>query len=149
MKKSYLVGIIVVVVVIGAVVVLKNYNVGGQPLGSASNTPTASTDSSGKVKFTDTDNAQYAYLISTDAYDTQTQAALSGFTVDKKTQPDGSMSVTLTAHKAGYVSQSYTVMPGEKLYFIERSLGDDGDNDDATLADDHAVLVDANGYVVQ
>lgn len=92
--------------------------------------------------------AKYAYLISTSVYDAKTKEALSGFTVTKKTLSDGSEQITLNAKNVGYQTQVYTVKPGEKLYFIETSFGDDGNNRDEVLGDDHAILVDASGYIV-
>jgi preprotein translocase subunit SecG len=95
--------------------------------------------------------ANYAYLISTNPLSSQAQEAIIGFQLNSTPNPDGSTSYTLTATKQGYVSQAYTVQPGQSLYFIERSLGDDNaaDNDDFNLGDDFAVVVDANGYIIQ
>ncbi len=92
--------------------------------------------------------APYAYLISTDTYDANTQKALSGFKVVKSTLADGSVQITLNAQNPEYKTQTYVVKTGEKLYFIEKSLGDDRGDKDAFLGDDTAVLVDGNGYIV-
>lgn len=92
--------------------------------------------------------AQYAYLISTDTYDANTQKALTGFSVTKNNLPDGSMKIVLNALNPEYKTQTYTVKNGEKLYFIEKSLGDDAGNQEKFLGDDSAILVDASGYIV-
>lgn len=101
------------------------------------------------VKFSDTNFAKYAYLISgTSNYDSKTKAALAGFKVDRKAQPDGTEVITLNATNPEYQTQTYAVKPGEKLYFIETTLRDDPVGQELNMGDDKAVVVDANGYIV-
>ena len=98
--------------------------------------------------FSDSPFASNSYLISTSTYDAKTKKALTGFNVTKKTLSDGSIQFTLNATNPEYQTQTYIVKPGEKLYFIENNLSDDTENEDKFLADDQAILVDANGYIV-
>ncbi len=101
--------------------------------------------------FADSPLAQSSYLISTSTYDANTKKALNGFTITKTTLSDGSMQIVLDTKNPEYKTQTYVVKPGEKLFFIERNLVDDATpgTSDKILGDDSAVLVDANGYIVQ
>jgi hypothetical protein len=60
---------------------------------------------------------------------------------------NGSVSIGLSVVGAGR-SGTLELTPGEKLYVIETSFGDDGPTYDGSLADDGFVLVDQNGYVI-
>ncbi|MCX6719664.1 MAG: hypothetical protein NTV36_00955 [Candidatus Staskawiczbacteria bacterium] len=128
-----------------------NSNSNNTPLTQIQNTnqTNPTTISSTKIKFSDTPESQQAYLISTDTYDSATQAALAGFKVDRKVLADGTQQINLKAQSSEYQSQSYTVKPGQKLYFIEGTLQDDPAGQERSMGDDAAVLVDADGYVVQ
>ena len=93
--------------------------------------------------------ASKSYLISGETLDSSAQKAISGFSLTKKNLADGSVEITLKALSSEYQDQSYTLKSGEKLYFIEASGGDDSPpNGEYSLGDDHAVIVDANGFVV-
>ncbi len=126
--------------------------------GQAGNTPTTgNTQASGgaqtsgsapRVRLQDTPYMNYAYLISDNATSPQEDAALAGFQVQKQTLADGSLQVTLKALQPEYHDQTYMVQPGEKLYFIETSFGDDRSSQEYNLGDDTAVLVDADGYII-
>jgi hypothetical protein len=102
---------------------------------------------SGQLKFTDSPDYPYAYLISGDTLDANATQALAGFELQKQQMADGSLNITLKALSPEYTDQDYIVKPGQKLYFIERSLRDDSDGEHNTH-DDTAVIVDAGGYVV-
>jgi hypothetical protein len=125
------------------------YNAPASP--PAASPPTSAPVSSApqQIKLSDTPYWKAAHLISGDTIDAAGQSALAGFNVDKKVMPDGTTQITLTTTTAGYVNQSYTLQPGQQLYFIETSMGDDRDNQEFNLGDDKAVIVDAQGYVVQ
>ena len=114
-----------------------------------SNTPATNQPSTNTPQlFSSSPISQYAFLISGPTLDQNAQNALAGFNVSKKALPDGSTEVTLTSTNTEYQTQTYTVKPGEKLYFIETMMGDDSNNQEKNLRDDMAVLVDANGYIV-
>lgn len=147
MNKNIAWIIVILVVILGAWFLL----------GRTTNAPTTTTGQPNQTSqntntpqlFANSQFAQNAYLISTDNYDAPTKQALSGFRVTKKTLANGSMEITLNATNPEYHTQVYTVKPGEKLYFIERMLGDDTGTEDLNIRDDTAVLVDASGYIVQ
>ena len=136
-------GIVLIIILVGVYFIFFAKSV------SNNNTPVSQNNVTQQVKFADTPNAQYAYLISTDNYDAKTQAALAGFKVDRTVLADGTQQINLTAQEAGYQNQSFTVAPGQKLYFVEKFLQDDQNGQERNMGDDKAVLVDANGYVVQ
>ncbi len=158
MKKIYLISGIVVVV---AIIVVAAVSLGGGADTSKTSSQATVTNayrsatrgsfvaSSTRLLFADSPFAANAYLISTSTYDARTQQALNGFSVDKKTLADGSLQITLNAQNTEYQTHTYVVKPGESLYFIERSLGDDGGNKDINIHDDQAVVVDGQGYIVQ
>jgi hypothetical protein len=147
MKKNSTVIIVLVLVVVVILVLLisslsKQNNLNNNsvnPTGQNTNTP---------VLFSDSPLSQNAYLISIPTFDANTKIALSGFNVTKSTLADGSMQIVLNSTNPDYQTQTYTVKSGEKLYFIEANLGDDGNNNDGNVGDDTAVLVDANGFIV-
>jgi hypothetical protein len=157
MKKNSAVLIIIILVVIVIIVLLivgsnKQNNLGSNYVAptdtSVTPTTTPTTTTPTPVLFSSSPLSQNAFLISTATYDAKTKAALSGFTVTKKTLADGSLQYTLNSTNADYQTQTYTVKTGEKLYFIEALPSDDNGTGDRTIADDSAVVVDANGYIV-
>ena len=112
----------------------------------APGSPTA--NASARVRLQDTRYANVAYLISDNATSPAEEAALAGFQVQRTVLPDGSMNVTLKALQPEYQDQSYVVQPGQQLYFIEASMGDDQNGQEYSLRDDTAVLTDSDGYIV-
>ena len=154
MTNKILISILIVVVIagIGGYLLFTSSSPNSLQVADNSSLNPSSSSSSGqaqKTKLADTRYAQYAFLISTDKYDSATQAALAGFTVDRKVLADGTQQITLNAQNPEYQTQSYTVKPGQKLYFIETSMGDDPGGQEFNLGDDRAVIVDSDGYIVQ
>lgn len=148
MKTNFVVGM-VIVVLIGVFLIL---TLRPSPTTNAVNERLISgNNSSSGTKFVDSPYYQYAYLISGNNLSAQAKTAITGFDLSKTSNSDGTATYTLTAIKQGYTNQTYTLSSGEKLYFIERSLGDDNtaDNSDFTLRDDTAIVVNSNGYIVQ
>jgi len=82
--------------------------------------------------------------------DDKTKTATAGFAITKTALSDGTTQYDLKALKSGYKDQTYTIKPGQQLYFIESYPGDDdiNNNVDKSLRDDMAVVVDASGNVV-
>jgi len=112
--------------------------------------PTGTTNTPSQQKFSDQPYASYSYLISGDTLSADAKSALSGFQMQKQHMADGSTQITLKALQPQYHDQQYTLKPGEQLYFIEKFLGDDpNENEEHNLGDDSAVVVDAQGNVVQ
>lgn len=151
------------IIVFGSVLLVVALAIGGYFIfgrasnGAASSSQTsqpssqaASSQQTGQqVRFADTQYANYAYLISGNTISSNAQAALAGFQRSVTVQADGSQVVTLKALNPNYQNQQYTVQPGQQLYFIETSFGDDRAPDgEYSLGDDGAVLVDQNGYIV-
>lgn len=101
------------------------------------------------VKFSDQPYYNQSYLISGDTLSPEAQAALSGFSLDKKPNSDGTVQITLKALQPQYHDQQFTLKPGEQLYFIEKTLGDDQPDQDNNTRDDSGVVVDSQGNVVQ
>ena len=99
-------------------------------------------------KFADQDYFKTAYLISGVTLSADAKMALTGFTMTKKTMPDGTTSIMLKALKPEYKDQSYTLKTGEQLYFIEKFLQDDANGTESNIGDDGAVIVNAEGNVV-
>jgi len=100
------------------------------------------------TKLSDTPVWKYAYLVSGDTLDPAAQTALAGFNLQKTPLSDGSVQFTFTTTRQSYFNQTYIVAPGQQLYFIESSMGDDGPDVDTSLRDDSAVVVDSQGYIV-
>jgi len=116
-----------------------------QPSQAASSTQGSST----AMLFANSQYASSSYLISTTStYNAATQQALKGFQVKKKVLADGSLQIELIALQSEYPNQTYIVKPGEKLYFAEVSSVDDSVSEDHSPADDHAILVSADGFIL-
>jgi len=148
------IGILVVLVLAAVVVIATRSNSTGSTIANSntqSSTNSAGTGSTTSMKFSDSPYYPYRYLISGDTLSPDAQNAITGFNLSKTSNSDGTTTYTLTALKSEYVSQTYTLQPGQSLYFIERSMGDDdtAGNTDYNLGDDMAVVVDSNGNIVQ
>lgn len=92
---------------------------------------------------------KFAYQIAPGDIAPETQMKLSGFTIDKTTQADGSIMVKLTPKDSEDQNQQYIIKTGEKLYFIEQTTIDDqpNQNTDKNLRDDYGVIVDSQGNI--
>ena len=141
MKHIYFgIGLLIAALVAGGSFVLL------MPMGSSVNQKTAQT---GVQVFSDSPYYRYAYVVSTDNLTPIAKLALSGFDLTKKTLSDGSVQYDLATMKGNYVNQTYVVKSGQKLYFIDTELGEDGvPSYEGSLGDDFAVVVDQKGYVV-
>ena len=158
-KKTWIViGVIVVLIVIVWLwYVASTPIVATEPLPSQSSvslnvgTSSPATVATTTVKFSSEPYYSFAYQIypKTSTQSSAQKQALSGFLLSSKKNTDGSVTVTLTPTNSKFSIQHYTVLPGETLYFIERSLRDDTNNQDYFPMDDTAVIVDHAGNVVQ
>jgi hypothetical protein len=121
-----------------------------QPTNDNTNAQATANQPAALVKFADQPYYKNAYLISGPAMDAKTKEAITGFDITKKTLSDGSTQYNLKALKSEYKDRVYTLKPGQQLYFIETFMGDDDEKNDVDngMRDDMAVVVDANGYVV-
>lgn len=145
MKNLYLIVIVALIIIMGSFA-LYSSSISGNYIQL---TNSASQNTSSCMKISDTPYAQYTYLISGNQLSQDAQTALSGFNLAKNSLANGDMLYTLTTTKAGYINQSYTLKPGDSLYFIETSFGDDNYQLDTSFSDDTAVVVDSNGCILQ
>ena len=149
MKKNLTATIIIVLVVtagVWAIASSRKHNNSNLDLNN--NSTVTNNNVTAKQLFSSSSLSKNAFLISIPTYDANTKNALIGFNVTQKPLSDGSNEDTLNSQNPEYKTQVYTVKPGEKLYFIESFSADDSGNADRNLRDDNAVLVDANGYIV-
>lgn len=100
-------------------------------------------------KFADNPLSSKAYLIfpTNGPLTGDAKTAMTGWNMQTTASADGSTVVTLIPHEAEDIKQSFTVKPGNKLYFIEMTLVDDTTGVDENRGDDIGVLVDQNGIV--
>ena len=75
--------------------------------------------------------------------------ALSAYTVSSQALGGGAYNVTLENGAEGVKGQTLTVGPGQKVYFVEKSTGDDNPAEDSSTKDDYLVAVDAQGMILQ
>lgn len=138
------------VVVVAAVIAIVAISLTLKPhsSGQAINSQSPSS-AQGNALFSQSQYYQFSYLIFPGALSPNAKKAITGFNLDLKNNSDGSTTVNLVAVNPEYKTQEYTVKPGEKLYFIERTLRDDSSGEDMFPSDDMAVVVDSNGYIIQ
>jgi len=92
--------------------------------------------------------ANDSYLISGDTLDAATVNAISGFQINKTANSDGTTTIILTSSNPEYQNQTYTLQPGQKLYFIEMNLADDSNDNDNIIGDDRALITDADDNII-
>ena len=161
-KKIITAGLIVILVVIGAISLFMNNRGTTTNIAPAvvSQTQTTSTTppapASSTVPLMQNTGAlfsQYQYLnkaheiFPTLAADTK--AALGAFSYTKENLGNNTYRFTLTNNTEGYKGQSVVISGDQSAYFIERSSGDDSDSEDSVTADDFLVAVDAQGYILK
>lgn len=148
MSKTFIAVICVIVILIAAYLIFSSGSSTGSAVQNTNAGASQQTPQSGMVKLSDSQYANYAYLISTDPLSADAQQAITGFNIQKTSNPDGSTTYNLVAVNPEYQNQTYTIQQGQSLYFIERSLGDDSNGADNFPGDDMALVVDSNGYIV-
>lgn len=145
-----------IIVVVAAVVAIAVFGPGKASSNTVANTQNTQnsqqssqqTSSNQGTKLSDSQYANAAYLISTDTLSADAQTAITGFNIQKTSNSDGSTTYNLIAINPEYQTQSYTIQPGQSLYFIENNLGDDSTGAENFPGDDMAIVVDANGFIV-
>jgi hypothetical protein len=146
---SLIVLLIIAIVIVGIVAFTSHPNATGNVIGGSTPVAAPNMSNNNMMKLSDSPYADYAYLISGDQLSPETQQAISGFSINKQANSDGTTTVNLIALNPEYQNQSYTIKSGQSLYFIEKSMGDDGNGAENFLGDDHAIVVDSSGYIVQ
>lgn len=160
-KKITILLYIFVILIIAGYLVLNNYQTSGNiilnkntqtsdsQISASSNNSNQDKNQEQKIKLSETRYWNYAYLISNNNLDNKEKLALSGFDRKKETLPDGSVKIILKTLSSNYNNQTYILKNGEKLYFIETSLGDDPQFKEYNLGDDVAIKVDSDGYILK
>jgi hypothetical protein len=150
MNRLAIYGAVAALVIVALVAVLI---IGGRdaglpaPGGSIASGIVAQQSNSSGVLFSAQQYSNYAYLIAPGNMSQQAKSALDGYTMSARPLSNGSENVTLGV--AGTSRQGSLVLtPGEKLYVIETSFGDDGPGYDGSFGDDGFVLVNQSGYGV-
>lgn len=155
MKKFAIIFVVILILGIGTALLLNSsgsqiiaVNSPTQNSGqSQTNAVVGATPSQG-IKLSDESYANKAYLISSDTLSAQAQRAIAGFQIQKQVTSDGGTDIMLKALQPEYQDQKYHLKPGDQLYFIEMSMGDDNGGQEYNLGDDNAVVVDSKGYIV-
>ncbi len=140
-KKAIVFGVVAVVAV--AIIVALAFSLSGHAVKNQSPSSNQGT------LFSSSQFYRYAYQIFPGALSAEAQRATTGFNVKVQNNSDGSATINLTTINQEYQNQTYSVKQGEKLYFIERSLGDDSAGEERFLGDDMAIVVNSAGYIVQ
>ena len=164
-KKTVVIGIVVVLVVIaGASLYINNLNTPANNISAAviqtqtvTNPAPVSASSTGSgvplMQSTGQQFSQYKYFSKAhEVYPTlaaDTKTALGAFSYSKQDLGGGVYKFTLTNDAEGYKGQSVTVGPGQTVYFIEPSTGDDSATEDSITTDDSLVAVDAQGNILK
>jgi hypothetical protein len=130
---------------------------GGRPRPSASSqstspSPKGSSSSSASPSqklgppLSSTPYAPYAVRVYPGPETSQARQATTGFTI-RVTPRGGTITVSVSAPGQG--AQSSTYPAGDRVYFIEASLGDEAGGTDYNFGDDGVVVTNAQGRVVQ
>ncbi|MDE1975288.1 MAG: hypothetical protein KGI49_02140 [Patescibacteria group bacterium] len=117
--------------------------------GTAGTAPGAPLMKSTGQLFTDSQYASRSFLIFPGSPSAAAERALAGFDMQTKDLGGGVTQVSLVAKAGDYATQVYDVGPGQELFFVETSMGDDNQSQDYAYGDDLGVVVDQNGYILQ
>lgn len=122
---------------------------GQQPPVQNSTGPAGGPPSLVGTKFSDWHYYSMAQKIAPGTITPDIQAALNVFSINQTQQSDGTLLVTVLDNQDA-TTNNFTLTTGETLYFSDGNPSDDVSNQsDGTLMDDHFVLVDSNGTIVQ
>ena len=153
--RSSLIFLIVVVVSLAAAFSLRGYATPTKGLTTSSTTSTVAQQSGPQLNVTNmtlnsTGLAPYAYLISTPILNSSAKYATAGFNIAERMLVNGSMSINIASLSSAALNSTYIILPSERLYYIDTSLGDDAPpNGEYSLGDDGVVLTDSNGYIIK
>ena len=95
-----------------------------------------------------TQYAPYALRVYPGSESSQTRQATAGFTIHV-TPHARTIKLSVAASGSGQAAQTSTFPAGDRVYFIEASLGDESGNVDYNFGDDGVVVTNAHGYIVQ
>jgi hypothetical protein len=165
MNKSYLVvGLILIsVLVVGGAYYLStksskgyNSNNSNQAQQTVQKSQQPAKENSISIKGTKLADNQmlgpHSYLIYplTDGMSAEAKAALTGWKVTTVKKTDGSAMITLAPDNTEQEDhkQEFTVLKGQKLYFVELNLQDDQNGQDYKWIDDVGILTDENDVIL-
>ena len=142
-SKGIIIAVIIIVVLIAAYFTYSTFS--SKP--SVSGNVVASNQN---IKLADSKFAKSSYLISGETLSNDVQNAISGFNLTREVLADGRINITLVALNPEYSNQNYVIAQNYSLHFIESTFGDDSppNGENPSLMDDHAVVVDPDGYVL-
>jgi len=92
--------------------------------------------------------AQYAFRVYPGPRSAATRQALAGFQV-RVTPEGGRFKLTVTVNGSGQPAVAKTYPAGDRVYFIEASLGDDAGSSELNLGDDGILVTNSQGRIVQ
>ena len=162
-KNAIVIGIIGIIVIIGAASLLMNKPstaVNTAPAAvvqtqATSSTPSPTTSSSTVPLMQSTTALFTQYKNYSKAHEvfptlaTSTKQAMGAFSYTQENLGNNTYRITLTNNAEDYSGQSVVVTSGQAVYFIEPSTGDDSASEDSITTDDSLVAVDAQGYILQ
>lgn len=121
---------------------------------SSGSTTTTTKPSSGGTKqklgppLASAQYANYAYQVYPGPLSSQAKTATTGFTV-KVTPSSGTIHVSVSAVGTSSAPQTSSYPTGDKVYFVETTLGDDSSDTDYNFGDDGVVVTNAKGRIVK
>jgi hypothetical protein len=95
-----------------------------------------------------TSYAQYAFRVYPGPETSQTRQEIAGFKIEV-TPRAGALQLSIGTVGSGQPPQTSMIRPGDRVYFVEATLGDDSNDQDYNFGDDGVVVTDATGHIVQ
>ncbi len=92
--------------------------------------------------------APYAFRVYPGPESSQAQTATAGFTIQVAPRA-GRLELSVSVPGSGQAGQTSTLAAGDRVYFIEATLGDDSGNSEYNFGDDGVIVTNAKGYIVQ
>lgn len=122
---------------------------GGQA-GPTTTSPSGGSNANQKVGplLSSTQYANYAFQVYPGPESSRAKTATAGFSI-KVTPGSGTFSVSVSAAGTTRAPQTTSYPTGDKVYFVETTLGDDSNDADYNYGDDGIVVTDATGRIVQ
>jgi hypothetical protein len=117
---------------------------------SSTASPGSSTAPSQKLGplLSSTQYAPYAFLIYPGPESSQARLATTGFAIQVAPHA-GKINLSVSVPGSGQAAQTSSFPSGDRVYFIEATLGDDSGGVEYSLGDDGVVVTNAQGYIVQ
>ena len=95
-----------------------------------------------------TSYAPYAFQVYPGPETSQARQATAGFTI-RVAPRAGTIELSVAAMGSGQAPQTSSFPAGDRVYFIEATLGDESGDVDYNFGDDGVIVTDAHGHVVQ